>query len=70
MAGDCDLVEAALAVAQDDGDKVAHWMASGQLGRLEVEQAKDWQARDPDLWAVVIAPWVLVQERAGRSSLH
>ncbi|WP_313210596.1 DUF2288 domain-containing protein [Stutzerimonas nitrititolerans] len=70
VAGDCDLVEAALAVAQDDGDKVAQWMANGQLGRLEVEQAKDWQARDPDLWAVVVAPWVLVQERGSRPALH
>lgn len=70
VAGDCDLVEAALAVAQDDSAKVAQWMANGQLGRLEVEQAQDWLARDPDLWAVVVAPWVLVQERAGRPSLH
>lgn len=70
VAGDCDLVEAALAVAQDDRAKVARWMANGQLGKLEVEQAQDWQARDPDLWAVVIAPWVLVQERGTQPVVH
>jgi len=70
VADDCDLIEAALAVAQDDHAKVAQWMENGQLGRLEVEQAQDWLARDPELWAVVVAPWVLVQERATGPSLH
>src|SRR5690606_8325410 len=62
VAGDCDLVEAALAVSQDDRAKVAQWMGNSKLGRIEVEQEKDWQARDPELWALVIAPWVLVQK--------
>lgn len=70
VAADCDLIEAALAVAEDDGAKVAQWMASGQLGKLAVEQAQDWLERDPDLWAVVVAPWVLVQERAAGPSVH
>lgn len=70
VAPDADLVGAALAVAEDDRDRVAQWMASGQLGRLEVEHAQDWLERDPQLWAVVVAPWVLVQERAEGSKLH
>ncbi|HBZ98253.1 MAG TPA: DUF2288 domain-containing protein, partial [Pseudomonas sp.] len=24
----------------------------------------------PDLWAVVVAPWVLVQERVAKPALH
>jgi hypothetical protein len=24
--------------------------------------AEDWHARQPQFWAVVVAPWVLVQE--------
>ena len=70
VAPDADLIEAALAVAEDDRERVAQWMANGQLGRLEVEQAQDWLERDPSLWAVVVAPWVLVQERAERPRLH
>ncbi|MCJ0974228.1 DUF2288 domain-containing protein [Pseudomonas sp. PS1] len=70
VASDFDLIEAALAVAQDDRDKVAAWLTAGQLAKLEAEQAQDWQARDPSLWAVVVRPWVLVQERAARPGLH
>jgi hypothetical protein len=31
--------------------------------RMQVEHATDFGARTPELWAVVVAPWVLVQER-------
>ena len=36
---------------------------AGRIERLTTATARDWAARDPDLWAVVVAPWVLVQER-------
>ncbi|HCJ30287.1 MAG TPA: DUF2288 domain-containing protein [Pseudomonas sp.] len=70
VASDFDLIEAAQAVAEDNQEKVAAWLAEGQLGKLEAEQAQDWMQRDPSLWAVVVAPWVLVQERAAKPSLH
>jgi hypothetical protein len=59
-----DLIEAAQAVTQDDAEKVAAWMASGVLGRMTEAQALDVLERDPQLWAVVVSPWVMVQERA------
>lgn len=62
VAPDLNLVEVAYAVAQDDKTKVAHWMNLQQLGRLEVPQAEVWQ-HSQHLWAVVVAPWVMVQER-------
>ncbi|MCQ4324488.1 DUF2288 domain-containing protein [Stutzerimonas stutzeri] len=70
VADDFDLIEVALAVAEDDRAKVAAWLAGGQLSKMDVERAQDWQARDPDLWAVVVAPWVLVQERGAKPALH
>jgi len=63
--GSLDLVEVALAVAEDNRDKVTGWLTSGALGKVEENRAGDLLARDPQLWAVVVAPWVLVQERAG-----
>jgi len=66
VASDFDLIEAAQAVAQDDRETVVQWLAKGHMGKLESEQAQDWLERDPELWAVVVAPWVLVQERAAR----
>lgn len=64
VAGELDLIEVAVAMAQDDGAAVSRWMQAGQMGKLTDGTARDWLARDPDLWSVVVAPWVLVQERA------
>jgi len=35
----------------------------GKVEHLGMHAAKDWGGRDPELWAVVVAPWVIVQER-------
>ena len=69
VAGDFDLIEAAQSVALDDREKVAAWLAKGYISKLEADEAQDWLNRDPDLWAVVVAPWVLVQERAAQRSV-
>lgn len=59
-----DLVEVAQAFIADDSSAVKQWMDAGQVVVVTDEQAADWHERDPDnLWAVVIRPWVLVQER-------
>lgn len=68
--GNQDLVAVAQAVAENDQARVAQWMNEGLVGRLEDARAADLHTRDPQLWAVVVAPWVLVQERAGDSTLH
>lgn len=70
VAGEADLVEVAVAVAEDDQAKVAAWLTGGQLAKMPAEQAQDWLERDSDLWAVVVAPWVLVQERVAKPALH
>lgn len=63
VAGELDLIEVAVAMAQDNGAAVSQWMHVGQLEKPTDDQARDWLLRDPDLWSVVVAPWVLVQER-------
>lgn len=61
---DLDLVEVAEAFTRDDSALVRSWMDKGQLGPASDREAADWSERDPDtLWAVVVRPWVLVQER-------
>jgi hypothetical protein len=66
VAAALDLVEVARALAEDERETVGSWMRAGQLGKAEDALAGDLVARDPPLWAVVVAPWVLVQEHAGR----
>lgn len=58
-----DLIEVAAAIADDDKDRVAAWMDAGKLERMPAAVAQDYAARNPELWAVVVSPWVCVQER-------
>ena len=58
-----DLVEVATCFANDDRETVEGWLTSGQVRYLPDEVARDWSERDPELWAAVVAPWVVVQER-------
>ena len=57
-----DLVEVARAVAQDERAAVEAWLGAGIIAHVSTEDAIAWQARDTRFWAVVAAPWVLVQE--------
>lgn len=59
-----DLIEVAMSVISDDKPAVAEWMDQERIGHPTVEDAKDWVERQPDFWAVVVAPWVLIQEVA------
>jgi len=60
---DLDLVEVASCFANDDKPAVEAWINDGKVEHLGMHEAKDWGGRDPELWAVVVAPWVVVQER-------
>jgi hypothetical protein len=60
---DLDLVAVATCIANDDKPAAERWVAQGQVQHLDMHTAKDWARRDPELWAVVVAPWVVVQER-------
>ncbi len=64
-----DLVEVALQLSKDNRTQVQHWLDLGQVAAVTAEQAQDWYARQARLWAVVVAPWVLVQDaqRTGAS---
>jgi hypothetical protein len=63
VARDLDLVSVAEAIAADQTTMVAQWLSAGLLERVQSETAADFAARDPELWAVVVSPWVCVQER-------
>ena len=61
VGSEVDLIEVALHFIQDDKTAVAQLMDSGQLAPASEEDARNWHQSDAELWAVVIAPWVLVQ---------
>ena len=57
-----DLIEVAQSLVKNDASQIENLIQSAHLSRANDEHARDWQARDPLFWAVVVAPWVLVQE--------
>lgn len=57
-----DLVEVAYALERDDLEQVRHWTERRQLEPVSDDQARKWVGDEASLWAVVIKPWVLVQE--------
>jgi len=61
-----DLIAVAVAFAENDEPAVAGWLEREEVGKVAESRALDLLTRDPALWAVVVAPWVLIQERASQ----
>ncbi len=57
-----DLVDMAVAVARDDTALVSTALEAGTVARASADDARRWERGDRSLLAVVVAPWVLVQE--------
>lgn len=58
-----DLIEVAGALAEDRAEQVEQWLAQGLLGPVSDQQAQAWYESDELIWALVVRPWVLVQNR-------
>ena len=59
-----DLLRVASAAIADDHGKIRQWMEEGSVQLVNDAQAQRWHENDTRVWALVIAPWVLVQEDA------
>ena len=57
-----DLVRVATEISKDNKVVVEKWMQQDQVMPVPDEKAKMWIEEDASLWAVVVKPWVLVQE--------
>ena len=57
-----DLVEVGLCLIKDNKPLLEEWLAKGLVKRATDDEARDWTEKDPVFWAVVAAPWVVVQE--------
>ena len=63
VSADLDLVEVAVQLGLDNTEKFQQWIADGLVSPVADEQALAWYQANQELWAVVAAPWVLVQQR-------
>ena len=63
VSADLDLIDVAYEFTFDNHDQVKAWMEQEQIMKVSDEQAQQWKIEGRELWAVVVAPWVLVQEQ-------
>jgi hypothetical protein len=62
VASSLDLVDVAYQFSIDNKDQVAQWMHNGQIALVSDQQALKWLEANAEVWAVVVKPWILVQE--------
>lgn len=56
-----DLIAVGKAIIDNDTERVQQWLASQVLTVPDDAQALRWVVDDPEFWALVVAPWVLIQ---------
>lgn len=64
VSNELDLIEVAAHMVKDDKKAMARWTQSSQVDPVNEQDAKDWHQRQPVFWSVVVAPWVLIQEKS------
>jgi len=57
-----DLIDVAVCMANDDKAGLESWFEAGTVRRAETADAEAWVKTQPLFWAVVIVPWVVIQE--------
>ena len=60
---DLDLIDVACEFTLDNHRQVKAWLEQALVNKVSEEQAWQWSTEERELWAVVVAPWVLVQEQ-------
>ncbi|WLD57939.1 DUF2288 domain-containing protein [Salinispirillum sp. LH 10-3-1] len=61
---DLDLIVVGRELIRDNTAQFQRWTEAEQVAGVSNVQAQSWYDQKKDLWALVIAPWVLVQDRA------
>ena len=62
VSSDLDLVVVAHQFSIDNKDLVAQWLQNNQVALVSDQQALGWLESNAEVWAVVVKPWILVQE--------
>jgi hypothetical protein len=62
VAPSADLIKAAIALNQDNASQIQIWLRDKSVFEISDQQAMDWYENQTILWALVIPPFVLVQE--------
>lgn len=57
-----DLIDVATQIKNDNKTTIEKWMQKNQVLPVPDDKAKTWYEEDAIVWAVVVKPWVVVQE--------
>lgn len=60
--GELDLVDVAHQFSLDNKTQVQEWLTAKRIALVSDNQALNWFETQRELWAVVVKPWILVQE--------
>ena len=63
IAPQLNLVDVAVQLGMDNTARFQQWIDAGEVAPVSDQQALAWYEANQELWAVVAAPWVLVQNR-------
>lgn len=58
-----DLLDVAFQFTKDNAGQVDRWLQQHKIGKVTDQQALRWHEAEAEVWAVVVKPWVLVQEQ-------
>jgi len=62
VAADGDLIKVAVALTEDNSQQIKQWLEDHRVSTVTDQQALAWYESNSVLWALVIPPFVLVQE--------
>jgi len=62
-----DLIHVATQITNDNAAQIKNWMNAGLVDAVNDSQAKIWYEQDALVWALVVKPWVLVQQKNEQS---
>jgi hypothetical protein len=62
VANALDLVDVAVRISHDDKANISQWMNAGLVAKVSDQQAQSWLESNAELWAVVVSPFILVQQ--------
>lgn len=58
-----DLVDVAMSFSRDERNDIEALMSDGKVSTATDDDAIRWSEQQPTFWAIVVAPWVLIQEK-------
>ena len=62
VSSDIDLVDVAYQFSTNNKTQVEQWLKEQKVAPVSDQQAIKWHKENTTVWAVVVKPWILVQE--------